>query len=95
MAKYYIQHFLSVMDRIMEIATKHGIYVHEDACQSDGGMFMESVSKRLATPERTSSTFFKIITAGEGGALTTNSRKLYERADLSRFLSDCLLRKPA
>ena len=76
----HIQGFPSAMDRIMEIAKKHGLYVLEDACQSDGGMFM---GKRLGTigdAGAYSFNFFKIITAGEGGALVTNSREIYERA---------------
>ena len=76
----HIQGFPSAMDKIMEIAKKHGIYVLEDACQSDGGSFG---GKRLGTigdAGAYSFNYFKIITAGEGGALVTDSREIYERA---------------
>ena len=70
----HIQGFPSAMDRIMEIAKKHGIFVLEDACQSDGGSFG---GKRLGTigdAGAYSFNFFKIITSGEGGTLVTNNR---------------------
>ena len=76
----HIQGFPSAMDRIMEIAKKHSLLVLEDACQSDGGSFG---GKRLGTigdAGAYSFNFFKIITAGEGGALVTNNREIYERA---------------
>ncbi len=76
----HIQGFPSAMDRIMEIAKKHKLLVLEDACQSDGGSFG---GKRLGTIGDVwaySFNFFKIITAGEGGALVTDNREIYERA---------------
>lgn len=76
----HIQGFPSAMDRIMEIAKKHGIFVLEDACQSDGGSFG---GKRLGTigdAGAYSFNFFKIITSGEGGTLVTDNREIYERA---------------
>lgn len=76
----HIQGFPSAMDKIMDIAKKHNLFVLEDACQSDGGMFK---GKRLGTIGNAgaySFNFFKVITAGEGGALVTNSREIFERA---------------
>ena len=76
----HIQGFPSAMDRIMEIAKKHNLFVLEDACQSDGGSFG---GKRLGTigdAGAYSFNFFKIITSGEGGTLVTDNREIYERA---------------
>lgn len=68
------------MDKIMEIANKNNILVLEDACQADGGSFK---GKRLGTIGKTgaySFNYFKIITAGEGGALVTDDKDVFERA---------------
>lgn len=76
----HIQGFPSDMDRIKEIAGRHGVTVLEDACQSDGGSYK---GKRLGTigdAGAYSFNFFKVITCGEGGALVTDDRKIYERA---------------
>ena len=76
----HIQGFPSAMDKIMEIAKKHNLFVLEDACQSDGGSFG---GKRLGTigdAGAYSFNFFKIITSGEGGTLVTDNREIYERA---------------
>lgn len=76
----HIQGFPSDMDKIMALAKKHGIYVLEDACQSVGGSYK---GKRLGTigdAGAFSFNYYKVITAGEGGALMTDSREIFERA---------------
>lgn len=76
----HIQGFPCNMDAICEIANKHGIRIVEDACQADGGSYK---GKRLGTVGDAgafSFNFFKIISSGEGGALVTNSREIYEPA---------------
>ena len=76
----HIKGFPSDMDRICEIAKKHGIAVLEDACQADGASFN---GKRLGTigdAGAYSFNFYKIISMGEGGALLTNRRDVFERA---------------
>jgi len=68
------------MDKIMEIAKKHNLKVLEDACQADGGSYK---GKRLGTigdAGAFSFNFYKIISAGEGGAVVTNNRTIYQRA---------------
>jgi dTDP-4-amino-4,6-dideoxygalactose transaminase len=68
------------MDEICRIAKEHGVLVLEDACQADGGSFK---GKRLGTigdAGAFSFNFFKIISAGEGGALLTDNKLIYERA---------------
>lgn len=76
----HIQGFPCAMDRITEIAKAHGIFVLEDACQADGGSFG---GKRLGTigdAGAFSFNYYKIISSGEGGALLTNDKRIFERA---------------
>lgn len=68
------------MDRIMEIAKKHNLYVLEDACQADGGSYKGKRLGSIGDAGAFSFNFFKLISAGEGGCITTNNRKVYERA---------------
>ncbi len=76
----HIQGFPCDMAKICEIAAKHNIAVLEDACQADGGSFK---GKRLGTYGKVgalSFNYYKIISAGEGGALLTDDDDVYERA---------------
>jgi len=70
----------SKMDQICAIARKHGLVVLEDACQAIGGSFQGKRLGTLGDAGAFSFNQFKIITCGEGGALLTSSRKVYERA---------------
>ncbi len=70
----------SKMDLILAIARKHGLTVLEDACQAIGGSFRGKRLGTLGDAGAFSFNQFKTITCGEGGALLTNSRKVYERA---------------
>ena len=76
----HIQGFPCNMDAIMEIAKVHNLFVLEDACQADGGSFG---GKRLGTigdAGALSFNYYKIASCGEGGALLTDDRTLFERA---------------
>lgn len=68
------------MDRIMEIAKKHDLRVLEDACQADGGSYKGKRLGSIGEMGAFSFNYYKIITAGEGGAVITNSKNLYQRA---------------
>lgn len=68
------------MDAILEVAARHDLLVLEDACQADGGRFHGKYLGTMGTAGALSFNYFKIISAGEGGALLTNDRKLFERA---------------
>jgi dTDP-4-amino-4,6-dideoxygalactose transaminase len=68
------------MRALLNVAHEHGLMVLEDCCQADGGSYG---GKRLGSRGDAgafSFNYFKIISCGEGGALTTNDRTLYERA---------------
>jgi len=70
----------SNMDKIMEIARKYNLKVIEDCCQADGGSYKGKRLGSIGDAGTFSFNYFKIITAGEGGALVTNDETIYERA---------------
>lgn len=76
----HIQGFPCNMDAIMEIAKEHNLLVLEDACQADGGSYGKKRLGTIGDAGTLSFNFYKIITCGEGGALLTNDRKIFERA---------------
>ena len=76
----HIQGFPCKMDEIMQIAKAHSIYVLEDACQADGGSYKGKRLGAIGDAGALSFNYYKIITCGEGGALLTDNRELYERA---------------
>ncbi len=71
------------MTRIMAIARKHKLIVIEDACQAHGAKWKDKKVGSFGT-----GTFSlyptKNMTTGEGGMITTNSRTIYEKANLIR-----------
>ncbi len=69
------------IDRILEVAKRHGLKVLEDNAQACGGSFK---GKKLGTFGEMgifSFDYYKTITTGEGGMILTDSRELYLRAD--------------
>ncbi|MBR4940727.1 MAG: aminotransferase class I/II-fold pyridoxal phosphate-dependent enzyme [Clostridia bacterium] len=76
----HIQGFPSNMDGLCEVAKKHGIAIVEDACQSVGGKYGDKFLGTIGDAGAYSFNYFKIMTAGEGGALVTSNRKIFERA---------------
>jgi dTDP-4-amino-4,6-dideoxygalactose transaminase len=72
------------MNKILQIAKKHKLYIVEDACH---GPLSEYRGKKLGTiGDIGAFSFFsnKNISTGEGGMLVTNNIKFYERAKLLR-----------
>lgn len=70
----------SDMDRIKAVADKHGLRILEDACQAIGGSYRGRRLASIGDAGAFSFNQFKIVTCGEGGALLTSNRKLFERA---------------
>ena len=70
------------MDQISEIAKEHDLYVIEDAAHAIGSQYDDgSYVGNCKYSDMTIFSFHpvKTITTGEGGAITTNSRELFER----------------
>lgn len=68
------------MDRIMEIARKHNLWVLEDSCQATGASYKGKKTGTIGDMGAFSLNIFKTINSGDGGLVTVNSQELYERA---------------
>jgi 8-amino-3,8-dideoxy-alpha-D-manno-octulosonate transaminase len=68
------------LDRIMDIAKRHGLPVLEDACQAVGGYYKGKRLGTIGAMGAYSLNLFKVINAGDAGILCTNDKDLYERA---------------
>lgn len=68
------------MDKIMEIAKEHNLYVIEDCCQAAGASYKGKRVGTIGNMGAFSLNIFKTITAGDGGAVITDDYDLYERA---------------
>ena len=66
------------MDEILEIARKHSLVVIEDACQSLGSVYNGKQTGTLGQMGCFSMYASKVLTSGEGGAITTNSDEYAE-----------------
>ena len=67
------------MDKINEIAKRHGIPVLEDGCEAFGGFYKGKPVGSLGDISVFSFDFAKTITTGEGGCIFTNDRFLDKR----------------
>lgn len=67
------------LDSIMQLAEKHNLVVIEDAAHSIGATYQGRPIGSIAHMTTFSFHPVKAITTGEGGAVTTNSRELYEK----------------
>jgi dTDP-4-amino-4,6-dideoxygalactose transaminase len=70
------------MDAIVEIAQTHKLFIVEDACQAVGGSYKGQRLGTIGHIGAFSFNYFKIISAGEGGALLTKEDLYYERAKI-------------
>jgi len=70
----------SDMDRIIQIADKHKVYVLEDSCQALGASYKGKKLGSIGHIGAFSLNINKTITSGDGGLITTNQKELYERA---------------
>lgn len=70
------------MEEIVQVCEKHDLILIEDAAPALGGTYK---GKHLGTFGKVgcfSFDFFKVITAGEGGAVITDDRQVYETAHM-------------
>ena len=66
------------MDKILEIANKHNLFVVEDACEALGSKYKNQFVGTIGDMGAFSFYVSHSITTGEGGAITTNDEKLAE-----------------
>ncbi len=72
------------MDAIMEIADKHNLRVIEDCAHKHGGEWNGKKVGGIGDIGSFSFQLSKLMTAGEGGAITTSNPQLYEKLDALR-----------
>ena len=70
---------MAYMKEIMEIAKKHQLEIIEDASQSLGSKFKGKHSGTFSRLGCFSMYAAKVMTAGEGGAIVTDDKKLFEK----------------
>ena len=68
------------MDGVMRVAKKYGIKVLEDCAQACGGSYKGRKLGSIGDAGAFSFQLNKNMTAGEGGAVTTNDEEVYKRA---------------
>ncbi|MCX5660176.1 MAG: DegT/DnrJ/EryC1/StrS family aminotransferase [Planctomycetota bacterium] len=68
------------MDEIMAVAKRHKVRVLEDCAQANGGQYKGKALGTIGDAGAFSLQHFKIITAGEGGAVVTNTPEVFQRA---------------
>jgi dTDP-4-amino-4,6-dideoxygalactose transaminase len=68
------------MDKIMDIAKEHDLYVIEDCCQAAGASYKGRKVGTMGHIAAFSLNVFKTISCGDGGMVITNHHDLYEKA---------------
>ncbi len=82
----HLNGLMADMQRVMEISEKHGLKVIEDACQSLGANVDGKGAGSWGDTGCWSFYPFKILGGyGDGGAITTNDKELYDFARRIRF----------
>ncbi len=77
------------MDRILAVARRHNLLVIEDCAQACGGSYKGRRLGSMGDVGCFSLQQYKIITAGEGGMVVTNDRKVFERAAIRHDSAMC------
>ena len=75
----HMQGYPCNMDAILDVAERHHIMVLEDACQAVGGSYGGKRLGTIGNAGALSFNYYKIISSGEGGALLTNDKLIFER----------------
>lgn len=76
----HMQNLVCDMDAIMAVAGDHGLTVIEDACQAIGATYDRRRAGAIGHIGCFSFNQHKNIRSGEGGAVVTDDRSVYERA---------------
>lgn len=77
------------MDAIMNIARRHNLKVLEDCAQANGGMYRGRMLGSIGDAGAFSLQHYKVITAGEGGVVTTNDEQVWRRAAVRHDSAMC------
>lgn len=79
------------LEGFSELAKKHNLWIIEDACHAPGGYFIDSEKKKQYCGNGNYADIgifsfhpVKHIACGEGGMVTTNSKKVYDKLTLLR-----------
>ena len=79
------------LEKLSEMANFYNFKIIEDACHALGGGYFDTNNKyhKIGSCDHSDATIFsfhpiKTITTGEGGALTTNNKKIFEKFKLLR-----------
>src|SRR3972149_1072831 len=75
---------VAYMDQIIEIAKKNGLKIIEDAAQSLGSTYRGKHTGTFSELGCYSLYPAKVMTAGEGGFIVTNSKKLFDKLRMIR-----------
>jgi 8-amino-3,8-dideoxy-alpha-D-manno-octulosonate transaminase len=70
------------MEELLALCAERGLFLLEDACQAFGATWQGRHLGAIGQAGCYSFDFNKLITCGEGGAVVTNSREIYQRADM-------------
>ena len=82
-------HGLAVdMDRVMEVARRHDLYVIEDACQAHGATFKARKVGTFGHCAAFSTNQNKCLCSGEGGLFVTDDEGIKDRADRLRYFGE-------
>ncbi len=73
---------MAQIDEIVEVCNKHNLILIEDTAQALGGSFKGKMLGTFGKVACYSFDFFKLITAGEGGAVITNDDEVYNTAHM-------------
>ena len=82
------------MDRIARIAASHGVDVIEDCAQAHGSRWGEKIAGSIGRLGAFSFQQGKVLSAGEGGAVTTDDEDLYRRLQQLRADARCYPAEP-
>lgn len=80
------------MKEILEIAKKHNLLVIEDCAQACGGSYFGQRLGSMGDAGCFSLQQFKVITAGEGGMVVSNSQEVFDRAAIRHDSAMCYWR---